>query len=214
MDETKEREYVDYKNKTIETYNKNAKELSEKYSKLTAIKERPEFQKFIELINGKKILDLGCGPGYNSVYFQDKGLEVTAIDLSEEMIKLCKEKGLNASVMDIENLKFQDKIFDGIWATTSLLHIPKLKLKNVIEKLNLILKDSGIIHICIKEGKGERLIEYSQNSSRFFSFWEEDEIIEFCKDYFSLIEKQKQKIEKDVYLKLFFKKNLSSINRP
>jgi len=55
--------------------------------------------------------------------------------------------------MDIENLEFQDEIFDGIWAATSLLHIPKANLNKVIKKLNKILKDEGILHISVKEGK-------------------------------------------------------------
>jgi len=39
-----------------------------------------------------------AGSGWQ--FFQDHGLEVTCIDLSPEMVRLCREKGLNACVMD------------------------------------------------------------------------------------------------------------------
>jgi SAM-dependent methyltransferase len=49
---------------------------------------------------------LGYGPGRDAICFQNKGFDVTCVDISTEMIKLCKEKGLKAFVMDFENLDF------------------------------------------------------------------------------------------------------------
>src|SRR3989338_8455892 len=115
---------MDYKKITIESYNKDAKKFSKEFKAMNSIKSH-RFQKFIGLLKGGKILDLGCGSGDHSLYFKQRGLDVTSIDLSKEMVKLCNEKGLNALLMDIENLKFEDKLFDGVWAATSLLHIPK-----------------------------------------------------------------------------------------
>jgi ubiquinone/menaquinone biosynthesis C-methylase UbiE len=198
---------MDYKKKTIESYNQNAKELSEKFKELMDLKRRYEFQRYIDLLKGNKILDLGCGSGDHSLYFKERGLDVTAIDLSEEMIKLCKEKGIKALVKDIENLDFQNKSFNGVWAVTSLLHIPKSKIKNVIEKLSLILKDGGILYVCVKEGKGEDFVKDKfGNTSRFFVFWEEDEFMELFKDYFVLIENKKVQLKSTVFLQAFFRK--------
>jgi hypothetical protein len=39
-------------------------------------------------------LELGTGRG--SKFFMDKPMDVTAVDLSDEMIKLCQVKGINA----------------------------------------------------------------------------------------------------------------------
>jgi SAM-dependent methyltransferase len=198
---------MDYKKKTIESYNQNAKELSEKFKELMDLKRRYEFQRFIDLVKGNKILDLGCGSGDHSFYFKERGLDVTAIDLSEKMIKFCKKKGIKAFVKDIENLDFEDKSFDGIWAVTSLLHIPKLKLQSVIKKLNLILKDDGFLYVCVKEGEGEDLIEdKSGNTSRYFVFWKEDEFMKFFENYFVLIENKKVQLKNTVFLQAFFRK--------
>ncbi|MFH1682661.1 MAG: methyltransferase domain-containing protein [Candidatus Woesearchaeota archaeon] len=196
---------MDYKKKTIESYNQNAKELSEKFKGLMDLKKRYEFQRFIDLLEGTKVLDLGCGAGDHSLYFKEMGLDVTAVDLSAEMIRLCKEKGLNASVKDIENLDFENNSFDGVWTVTSLLHIPKSKLKKVIEKLDLILKNEGILYLCVKEGEGEKWVN-DRFGSRFFAFWKEDEIKKLFEDYFVPIENKKVQLGNTVFLQVFFKK--------
>ena len=43
---------------------------------------------------GKKLIDLGCGNGRDSMFFQENGIKVTAIDSSEEAIRLISEKAL------------------------------------------------------------------------------------------------------------------------
>lgn len=44
-------------------------------------------------LRGKRILDLACGLGEASVYFALRGAEVTAVDLSGEMLDLCGRLG-------------------------------------------------------------------------------------------------------------------------
>ena len=150
---------------------------------------------------------MGCGSGGHSYYFSKQGLDVVAVDLSEEMIRLCKEKGFNAFVMDIEDLKFENESFDGIWAVTSLLHIPKFKLPAVIEKLYDILKNKGILYVCVKEREGERLIEdKDSDSKRFFAFWKERELLKLFEKKFNLIEFGKSKLGHTVFLNFFFRR--------
>jgi SAM-dependent methyltransferase len=71
-----------------------------------SFEEMPKIeQKALELSKGK-ILDVGCGAGSHSLYLQnEKGLNVTAIDISENAIKACKLRGLkNAKVQDVMRL--------------------------------------------------------------------------------------------------------------
>lgn len=194
-----------YKEETINSYNRNAKEFSKKFQELMNIEKRYEFKKFISLLFGKEILDLGCGAGDHSDYFVKQGLRVTSIDISKEMIEICKGKKLNAEIMDIEDLKFEDNTFNGIWAVTSLLHIPKSKLPLVIDKLHKILKNKGVLYVCVKEGKGEGLIkDKEQNSQRFFSFWEKEELLKLFEGKFSLNEFKKVKLGHTIFLEFFF----------
>lgn len=40
----------------------------------------------------KRVLDLGSGPGHQADYLREHGCEVMCIDLSEEMVAICREK--------------------------------------------------------------------------------------------------------------------------
>ena len=53
--------------------------------------ERPSLQAMIGEVDGKNVLDLGCGSGIYAKYLLDKGAKVTSIDISREMIDIVKE---------------------------------------------------------------------------------------------------------------------------
>ena len=199
------------KEETIKSYNKNAFKLSEKFKDLMDLNKRDEFKKFISLLRGKKILDIGCGAGEHSVYFSENGLDVVCIDLSTEMIKLCKEKGLNAFVMDLENLEFENESFDGIWAVTSLLHVKKQNLPKAIDGFYRLLKEEGIFYVCVKEGDGERYIDDGGGMKRFFVFWKKNELLKLFEKQFELLEFREKKLGKRNFLEFFFKKKFEKI---
>ena len=73
------------------------------------------------------------------------------------MIRLCKQKGLNAQIGDLENLPFDDNSFDGIWACASLLHMPKSNLPKVLNisraKSTDVLSDLLKDELVVKKGK-------------------------------------------------------------
>ena len=115
--------------KTITTYNKMAKEYDEETIDFWDRFPRTFIDKFVELVKGINILDVGSGPGRDGMILQDKGLDVTCLDASEAMVKICKEKGLKAVLGDFNKLSFEDKTFDAVWAYTSLLHISKVQLE-------------------------------------------------------------------------------------
>ena len=87
-------------------------------------KEPPK--ELVELIeSGKikpcKVLDVGCGEGYNSIYLASKGFDVTGIDFSEKAIQLAKnnskEAGLDCKFlkMDWRELIKLDQKFDFVF---------------------------------------------------------------------------------------------------
>lgn len=54
----------------------------------------PIIDKFIKDLNGKEVLDVGCGSGKIANYFFSKGLRVKGIDFSDKMIKRAKKQYL------------------------------------------------------------------------------------------------------------------------
>ena len=111
------------------------------------------FEVYLE--NKGKILDIGFGSGRDSLFFQEKGYEVYAIDPEEEFVQHGKELGLkNVYLLRAQDMDYKD-MFDGIWACASLLHIPSKELKNVFTKCEEALKESGIMYVSFKYGNFE-----------------------------------------------------------
>src|SRR5437879_13599593 len=62
-----------------------------------------------------KMLDIGCGGGRISLYFQRRGFDVHGIDVSPLAIKVCKLRGLQkARVMSITDVRSRLGMFDTI----------------------------------------------------------------------------------------------------
>lgn len=143
-------------NKTIDYYNENAKDFVQGTISVDFTKVQ---HKFIErLEKGDYILDFGCGSGRDTKYFIDNGFKVDAIDGSEELCKLASDyTGINVKHMYFQQLSDIDK-YNGIWACSSILHLKYEELIRVIEKMNLALKQNGIIYTSFKYGdfEGER----------------------------------------------------------
>ena len=162
--------------KTIQTYNKMAREYDEETVDFWDRFPRTFFDKFINSVKGK-ILDVGSGPGRDGVILKEKGLEVVCLDASEDMVKLSKERGLESVVGDFMQLPFSEKTFDGAWAYTSLLHVSKLDIDKAFEEIKRVLKEGGILGLGLIEGEKEEYRESSGvNMPRLFSFYKKGEI--------------------------------------
>lgn len=162
--------------KTIQTYNQMAKEYDDETIDFWQRFPRMFFDKFAELVQGK-ILDIGSGPGRDGLLLKEKGLEVMCLDASEVMIKLCEEKGLQSVVGDFVSMPFENNSFDGAWAYTSLLHIPKTDVSKAFDEIKRVLKDGGILGLGLIEGDIEEYRESSGvNMPRWFSFYTKEEV--------------------------------------
>lgn len=139
---------MEEKYNTLEYYNKNAKTYCEQTLEGNM---QENYDKFLQhLHTNAYILDFGCGSGRDSKYFLNKGYKVKAIDGSKEMCKLAS-KYIKQEVicMNFEELK-DINIYDGIWACSSILHVEKENLSNILNKMINALKFNGIFILLLK----------------------------------------------------------------
>ncbi len=162
-------------NSTLNYYNTNAKS----FVSSTLVVDFTETQdKFLHLLPPTaSILDFGCGSGRDTKYFLSAGMQVDAIDGSEELCKLAsKYTGIPVKQMLFEELDVKAQ-YDGIWACSSILHLPKDELKDVLRKMLAALKEHGIIYTSFKYGTFE-----GERNGRFFTDFTEETFQKFVKD--------------------------------
>ncbi len=94
-----------------------------------------------------KILDLGCGRGEFLELCREKGINAKGIDLNEQMIEICRNKGLDCQKGDIlEALaEKQDNTLGGIFSSQVIEHISPSHLKRLIELAYVKLISDGHI---------------------------------------------------------------------
>ncbi|MDY3796155.1 MAG: class I SAM-dependent methyltransferase, partial [Agathobacter sp.] len=123
------------------------------------------------------ILDFGCGSGRDTKYFLEAGLRVDAIDGSKELCKIASEyTGIEVKRMLFQELDIDSK-YDGIWACSSILHLPKNDLKLVLRKINTALKKKGIVYTSFKYGEFE-----GERNGRYFTDFTIETFKEFIQD--------------------------------
>src|SRR5712691_7469359 len=99
-----------------QSYNHYAAEQRDKFAKTWwKVEDRQHFLDLLQLEGKTDLLEVGAGTGYDSLFFQQHSLKVTATDLSPDMVEKCREKGLQAYVMDFKNLDFPAQSFDAIY---------------------------------------------------------------------------------------------------
>jgi len=153
-------------NTTVFFYDKNAHEFYNNTVNVDMSEHYRRFEKY--LLPESTILDAGCGSGRDSLYFLSHGYNVNAFDASIEMVKLSsKLTGLSVHHAKFEDVNF-DVVFNGIWASASLLHVDRGSIMDILQRLTAMLNKGGVLFMSYKYGD-----KVYQKDDRLFNCYDE-----------------------------------------
>ena len=102
---------------------------------------------------GKKVLEIGCGAGYDAYEFCRNGADYTGIDIAPENIDRISKHlsfyGYQPKLMvgDAEFLEFQDESFDVVFSNGVLHHVPDIT--RTLKEINRVLKPGGRFYMIV-----------------------------------------------------------------
>ncbi len=121
---------------------------------------------FAIIPKGSKILDAGCGVGRWSIELAKRGMDVTGVDISREMINLAKENAKRQNqtvkflVSSLDKMKLPPNSFDFVISVTVLQHIVHdTKRRKAIYNLARALKPKGKM-IILEKTRKEKFKEF------------------------------------------------------
>lgn len=154
---------------TLDYYNENARDYINSTKNVEFAGMQDKFLGFLK--PGNRVLDFGCGSGRDIKYFLEKGFQVDAVDGAIEFVKLASEyTGVQVKQMLFQELDV-DGIYDGIWACSSILHLPGKELEDVLGKMAKALVSRGIAYISFKYGDWE-----GERNGRYFTDMTEEKM--------------------------------------
>jgi SAM-dependent methyltransferase len=130
---------------------------------------------FLDLLPPKgRILELGCGGGRDAEAMIAAGFSVDPTDGTPEIARRAEARlGQSVRVMRFDELDAVE-VYDAIWASASLLHVPRISLPQILGLIVKALKPGGV-HFASYKGGG---MEGRDRYGRYFNYLSREGITE------------------------------------
>lgn len=150
----------------------------------------------------RRVLDLGCGRGRESLFFASLGFEVTAADISDEALKNIRHPLVRTEKVNVREKVWEPRSFDAVFANLSLHYFEQDETRRIVIGIENALTPGGLFFIRCKStadplyGKGEPAGEGMYRLEHIRRFWsaaelglllsgfENAEILETREDYY------------------------------
>ena len=175
-------------------YKKYAKEFDENIASLEIYDE--SYNCLLGKIHeNSTVLDLACGPGNVSYYLKKHipDLEITGVDISEEMIDIAKRRIQDGRfiVKDICDISFKTK-FDCVVCAFAIPFLNLQETAHVISTVRQSLKSNGYFYLSFMEGSKEGFEKqsFTHNDELFIYYHPEASVLKIIDQQFlSVIKK-------------------------
>lgn len=124
-----------------------------------------DFVDFIERVERGRILELACGVGREAALLSGiDGLDYHGVDISEESLKLAKEKNPDGKFhkADVTDLCFPNMSFDGFWSVALFHHLEREEASRTLTEISRVCIPGAPGFIQTAAGEGETLVSIPQ----------------------------------------------------
>lgn len=130
-----------------------------------------EIKEFTSLLHGRKILDIGSGEGHDANYLEKCGLDITAIDLSKEMIERSRRTYPDVKFKHVSLMEHEGE-YDGIWSDSCFPYLNKEEVLSALMHMRKMLKREGVAMISFYTGR-KNTIFHSENENKIEKLMEQ-----------------------------------------
>ncbi|HQZ95323.1 MAG TPA: class I SAM-dependent methyltransferase [Pyrinomonadaceae bacterium] len=120
-----------------------------------------------EFLPGSVILDVGCGSGHQLSELQNTEANAFGVDIDQDSLNVCRERGLNIAAGEAERLPYQDEAFDGILCKVVLSYTDDRK---AVAEIARTLRPGATAYI-VTHGAGYYLTYFLKNRSLATRFY-------------------------------------------
>lgn len=165
---------------TIETYNHVAQIWVNNYNPSGFW--AAEMEKFQQLLPKGRILEIGAGGVRDARELLAIGYEYVGTDISIKLLEearklLPNQKFYLQSVYDLDFLNLPK--FDGFWSSKVLLHLPKKRINEALQRIKTVIRPGAIGFISLIDGRGEELRDEKWDDDsrhkRYFAYYSKQE---------------------------------------
>lgn len=130
-----------------EIFFKEYAQMSRSRDGLSAAGEWRQLKPLFPLLQGKNVLDLGCGYGWHCMYAAEQGAaRVLGLDLSRKMIEEAKRRNakneIEYRVCGIEEYEYPENMWDCVVSNLALHYIENIE--EIFQKVHKTLKVGGV----------------------------------------------------------------------
>ena len=117
---------------------------------------------FVELVvagTGKRVADVGCGPGRVAAFLARHGLDVIGVDVAPRMLAAARIAHPDIEFEDgqLADLPIDEGSLAGVVCWYSIIHTPPDQLDEVFAELERVLQPGGHLLVAFQAGAGERV---------------------------------------------------------
>lgn len=159
-----------------------------------------DLKRYLNLLPGNEVLDLGIGQGRNSISLVELGYNVTGVDYSTKCLEICKNNcpKLNLIQSDIRAFPIEKNKYDLISSRCVLHFFHKDDTYKIIKNIKENLKSNGLVYISVFSLEDPKLIRHTNSpnfeilennifhhtvNDTYVSFFAKNEILDLFSDF-------------------------------